>query len=348
MLTFRSTVFLHLPVFLALSTALLACGGGSSGGEQRTIVTSTPAGPGSAIFVATQAAGPSPSVTTANCPRITSPNITAPVINGADVQATSNVLRAVDPVHSFAEFARLPDFFMWSLRSSSDRIDMLSLGGSVHETNHKIDASLRNLCNSDGLARFFAEGRVYVTDMRKTDQLANYSIASETYPAALKTTRAFRYDVYIPGSASSSGNDFSVLLDELNAYSGGANFEAKLLANTAYAQLAVNADSDVGGMADFMLFMQAYLKSARLNHPATYSTLQAQGRTKAYMQYAWSRAEGILAVAYPYTTAAASGNAIKVPVDVLRVVYSADFLQELDGLGIMHKTAADFNATYFR
>ena len=336
---------LNIPILLALTATLVACGGG----EERTVASSPSPGTNSAPpLIATQPAGSSPKVTAASCPLLTASEIIAPAIDGADMQATSDILQAVDAAHSYSEFARLPATFMWWVRSGSDQVDMLSLGAGVHESNHKIDSTLRNLCNSDGLARFYAEGRVHVTDLRKSDELANYSIAAESYPAALKGTRALRFEAYITGSARSSGNDFSILLDEVNAYSGGANFEAKLLANAAYAQLAVRADADVGGMTDFMLFMQAYLKSARLNHPATYSTISGQGQTKVYIQFAWSRAEAILAAAYPYSTAAAPGNAIKVPLDVLREIYSADFLQELDALGITHKTAADFGLTYLR
>ena len=335
----------RISLLLALTAALAACGGG----EGRTVVSSTSPGPtNTPPLIVTLPAGTSPAVTTANCPLLTASGITQPAISGADMQATSDILQAVDPVHSYSEFARLPATFMWWLRSGSDGVDMLSLGAAVHETNHKIDSTLRNLCNSDGLARFYADDRVYVTDLRKGDKLANYSIAAESYPASLKATRALRFDAYITGSASSSGNDFSVLLDELNAYSGAANFEAKLLASAAYSQLAVKADSDVGGMTDFMLFLQAYLKSARLDYPATYSTIQGQGQTKVFIQFAWSRAEAILAAAYPYSSAASAGNAIRVPVDVLNAVYSADFLQELDALGITHKTAADFGLTYLK
>ncbi len=336
----------RIPLILALTAALVACGGGGGG---RTVISTTSPGPSNtAPQIPTLPAGPSPAVTTGNCALLTAAGITAPAISGADMQATSDILQAVDPVHSYPEFARLPATFMWWLRSGNDRVDLLSLGAAVHETNHKIDSTLRNVCNADGLARFFADGRTYITDLRKSDKLANYSIVAETYPANLRSSRALRFDAYITGSASSSGNDFSILLDELNAYTGAGSFEAKLLASAAYAQLAVRADSDVGGMTDFMLFMQAYLKSARLNYPATYSTIQGQGQTKVFIQFAWSRAEAVLAAAYPYSSAASDGNAIRVPVDVLRAIYSADFLQELDALGITHKTAADFSQTYLR
>lgn len=331
--------------FLVAAVALLAaCGGG---GDSAPSASAPPpvAGPPK---VATLPSGTSPGVTAANCAALTAPGTTAPVINGADMQAVTDILLAVDPSHGYSEFARLPGTFMWWVRAGNTVVDMLALGGAVHETNHKIDSTLRNICNTDGLARLFADGQVHVTDISRNNRLANYSIAAETYPPALKSSRAFRYENYVTAAAGSSGNDLSILLDELNAYSGAANFEVKLYASPTYAYLTTRADSDIGGMADFMLFLQAYLKAARLNYPASYSLLQAQPQTIAFMRFAWARAEAILVAAYPYSTAASAGNAARIPVDVLRAVYSADFLQELDLLGIAHKSPADWAASYLR
>ena len=175
---------------------------------------------------------------------------------------------------------------------------------------------------------------------------SNYSIVTETYPVALKTTRAFRYDQYITGSVPYPGNDFHMLLDELNAYAGGANFEVSLLSNPADAYLTVPGDINLGGMTDFMLFMQSYLQAARLNHPTAYAAIQSQAQTLAYMQFAWSRAERILAAGYQFTTTANANGPESVPIDVITAIYSPGFLAELDALGIMHKVAADYATTY--
>lgn len=263
------------------------------------------------------------------------------------MQAASDILQALSPAHGYSELARLPGTFMWWLRGDAS-VDMLSLGAAVHETNHKIDSTLRNICNSDGLARFFADGVVHVTDISRSEKLANYSIAGETYPANLKAARGFRYEAYVTAAASSSGNDLSILLDELNAYTGTAQLEVSLFANPAYAYLTTKADADVGGMADFMLFLQAYVKSARLNHPKTYAMIQAQPLTRSFIQFAWSRAEGVLASAYPYSTAASAGNGVRVSNEVIKAIYSADFLQELDLLGIAHKAPQDWAGTYLK
>jgi len=334
---------------VAVAVAVLAaCGGGSD--SVSSAVTSTPGAAPSmgGTKIGTLAAGASPGVTAENCPLLNAPALNPPAITGADMQAVSDILLAVDPGHGYAEFARLPATFIWWVRSDGNAVDMLSLGAAVHETNHKIDAALRNLCNTDGLARFFSDGQVHVTDLSRNDLLANYSIVGETYPAGLKSSRSLRYDAYVTAAASSSGNDLSILLDELNAYTGGANLEARLFSNRTYAFLTVRADADAGGMADFMLFLQAYLKAARLNHPATYAKLQAQTRTIGFIQFAWTRAEAMLAAIYPYSTAAAANNPAQISQEVISAIYSADFLDELDKLGISHKTRADWASTYLK
>ena len=343
----RVNIF-RIPLLVATIAALAACGGGSDSAS--SVVTSTPvitSSPG-ATKVTTLSAGASPDVTAANCLILSAPILTAPEITGADMQAVNNILLAVDPAHGYSEFARLPATFMWWVRSNGNAVDMLSLGAAVHETNHKIDSALRNICNTDGLARFFSNGQVHVTDISRNDILANYSIAADAYPATLKFSRSFRYDTYVTAAALSSGNDLSILLDELNAYSGGASLEAKLFSSPTYAALTTRADADTGGMADFMLFLQAYLKAVRQNSPVTYTKLQAQTRTKAFIQFAWTRAETILIAVYPYSTAAAAGNPVRIPLDVIRAVYSAEFLQELDMLGISHKTPAEWAPTYLK
>ncbi len=345
---------------IALASILAACGGG--GGDTSTsqpsaaqptapvVVVPTPA-PVVVVpaAVATLAQGATPSVTAADCPRLTATTLSAPAINGADMQHVADVLASVDPAHGFAEFSRLPATLTWWMRSagSADEkvVNQWSLGAAIHETNHEINSALRYRCHSDGLARYFVDGRVNVTGLKFGDT-DNYSIASETYPTPLKAARALRFDLYVTGAAKANGNDFSALLDELAAYSGGANFEVSLLANPTYSYLSKSGDLNVGGMVDVMLFLQSYLKAARLNHPSTYSAIQSQSQTLDFIQFSWSRAERILVLAYPFSMKA--GGTQLVPVDVITAIYSSTFLAELDALGITHKTAADWSTTYLR
>lgn len=343
----------HLFLSVAVAATLSACGGGASPSAAvgvtppATAPAPTPPAPAPAPdAVATLPAGTAPTVTAADCPSLLLA-ATAPTLVGADAQASAAVLAAVDLAHGHAELSRLPGYFSWWLRAAGPTVDEITLGVAVHETNHKIDFALRYVCNSDGLARYFVDGQVHATGLL-AGTTSNYSIAAEAYPAALKSPRALRFDTYITGSAASSGNDFSVLLDELTSYTGGAGFEVGLLSNSnaTYAYLARSGDANAGGTADFMLFMQAYLKAARLNHPSTYASIRSSGQTLAYLQFAWSRAERILGAMYPYSVAA--GGTQVVPTDVLAAVYSPEFLAELDALGITHKFASDWSKTYLR
>ncbi|MES3012494.1 MAG: hypothetical protein V4750_02045 [Pseudomonadota bacterium] len=269
---------------------------------------------------------------------------TPPPLLDADTQAASDILGTVDPSHGFAVFSRLPAQFTWWMRSVGSTVTGHGLGAAMHEVTHAIDNTLQFTCFNDGRARYFADGVIHQIGLT-VGGTSNYHIAAEAVPAALKVSRP-RFDAYITGASAYSGNDFRVLLDELNAYTGVANFEVNLLESPKYSYLATNGDLNVGGMVDFMLFTQAYLQAARLNHPATYAAIQTDTSTVTYLIFAWARAERILAAAYPYSVAA--GGTQVVPLDVLAAVYSPALLDELDRLGISHRTAADWSATYLR
>ena len=301
---------------VAAAVFLAGCGGG--GGGSTTEPVSTLPGPVPvvivpvavapaplqplpvvAIAVSTLPAGTSPTTSAADCMNLQSAALPMPILPGADAQAASDILALVDPAHGFAEISRVPSTFVWWMRSAGPVVNMTTLGLAIHEANHEVDRLLSKVCSSDGMARFFADGKTYVTGLA-AGTTANYSIVGEVYPAALKASRASRFDVYIAGSAPYAGNRFSALLDELNAYSSGAKFEVSLLSNPSLKYAERAGDLNVGGMVDFMLYMQAYLQASRLNHPSSYAVIQGQAQTLAYMQFAWTRAENILASAYQF------------------------------------------------
>lgn len=338
----------------AAVAALAGCGGSASSPAPSSVTPTapapapapTPAAPPPALAaVATLPPGTSPPVGAADCANLQAATVSAPTVVGADMQAASDVLAVVDPAHGYSALARLPSTLIWWLRAAGSEVDEITLGAAVHETNHKIDFALRYACHTDGLARYFADGQTHFTGLA-VGSTSNYSIVAEAYPAALKSPRALRFDLYVAGAAAANSNDFSVLLEELNAYAGGANFEVNLLSNSAYSYLSKSGDFNLGGMTDFMLFLQSYISSARLSHPASYASIQSSSQTLSFIQFAWTRAERILIAAYPYSTA--SGGTQVVPVDVIAQIYSAPFLSELDRLGITHKVAADWSTTYLR
>lgn len=357
----------RLLIASAIALALTACGGGGGGAggialaptTTTTSTQATPEGTGSVpepsapatkkTPVATLPAGVSPSLGTADCAVLQGATPTAPSLADADVRAISDILGAVDAPHSYAEFVRTPGVLTWWVRSTGTAVDLTALGMAVHETNHAIDNLLTDQCNVGGFARYYADGQVHRIDTRYGDT-SNRSIIASTYPAALKTSRALRYDLYVTGTAANNGNDFASLLEEFNAYAGAAKLELKVRSTPGYDYLysdKVLSDEDLGGMVDFMLFMQHYLLSARLNHATTYAAIQGLPDTRAFMQFAWTRAEAILEASYPYTTKATGAGGTVVPADVLAEIYSAPMLAELDALGITHKVASDWAATYF-
>ena len=347
---------------MAASTLVACGGGGAGGGSDAGSFTPAPApspSPASAPTpapaptptpapapapVATSPAGTSPTITAADCPALTSATYSPPTIVGADMQLVSDVLNATDMAHGLSEFSRLPATFMWWVRGAGDAVNMTRIATAMHEANHEFDDALE-LCYPDRPARYFANNSIYTTNLLR-GQTSNYSIVGETYPSVLKMTRASRYKTYITGSSAANGNDFAVLLDELVAYSGGAQFEANLLGNKSYSYLSVAGDFNAGGVTDFMSYLQYYLQSARLNHVSAHATIKSQATTLAFIQYSWTRAEGILAAMYPYSET--NGGTQTVPLDVLKDIYSPSALAELDAIGITHKTAADWQTTYFR
>jgi hypothetical protein len=206
---------------------------------------------------------------------------------------------------------------------------------------------LNGTCYTDGFQRYYIDASIQVTNLKVGDT-TQISIASATYPAALKSSRT-RYATYITGNGSNPANQFNVLLDEFSAYVTTAEFEKNVFANSTYVYLDSpfsNIDIDTGGMTDFMLFMQSYLRAARLSAPSSYTAISTQPATKAFMQLLWTKAEGLLVSSYPYSVKA--GGKSLVPTDVIAQIYSATYLQELDLLGITHKSAADFSATYLK
>ena len=300
---------------------------------------------GSAAAIALLPPGIFPAVSSADCPRLLSQAqaVASLSINGADMQLVSDILKATSPNHGYQLFARMPGTLMWWLRSQGS-IDMGTVGAAVHETNHAFDNAIRQVCNSDQKARLLLDSVVNATDVvNGNGSTANYSIAGETIPVSLKASR--RYEIYITGAAEANGNDSAVMLDELNAYTGGAEFELGLLSNSSYSALKNSGDFNAGGQVDFMLYTLAYLQASRLNHPITYSNIVSQTNTIKYIQTVWTRAEANLVALYPYTSLAGTGGMV-VSREALAAAYSLAFIGELDRLGITHKSAADWSGTY--
>lgn len=362
----------------ATALALVACGGGGSSGGGNNGNTRTGSGPlngtgavsstgntnnsaTSKPLVATlDPATAPPQLTSAVCASFTGTPVNPILSSDADVQAIYNALGNSDQ-SAYAAFIRAPEVFTYWTRQDGAQmaslggknVNFVSLGAGLHETLHTLDSALTRICNSDGYRRYYVDGVVQASGLKSGDTLT-YSIIAETYPQALRTSRSLRYDLYVVGLGQVSGNQFGMVLDEFSAYAAGANLELTLLRSIDYNYLATSpalqlgaSDLNAGGMVDFMLYLQSYLMAARLNHPATHNAIAMQPATKALVQLLWTKSETLLTSLYPYSEKA-GGNRLVIPTEVIAQIYSAAFLQELDILGITHKSAADFSGTYLK
>ena len=234
---------------------------------------------------------------------------------------------------------------MYWLRSGSgfSVVNMANLTVATHETSHSVHNVHNNKCGPVSGYKYLLDGTVHTTDLT-TGATALYSTVSQYYPLPAGS----RYNAYIAATPFSNGNDARILLDELTAYSTAARLSINMMSTPEYGNFTVHQNADLAGTADFMLFVQSYIKAARLGDANTYAALQS-ANTKAYLQALWSFAESTLELSIPYALSAptasyVAGKPLYVNSDVLAQIYSAGFLAELDALGITHKTAADWSA----
>jgi len=325
------------------SLSLVVNDGTLSSAESSVTVTAT-AVP-MVVPVALNAQGTMPTIGAGNCADVQAASNAVPTIVGADMQQVNDTLAAVDPV-SYAIFKKLPDTFMWWLRGGvgATTVKMSNLTTAAHETSHSIQNVNSMQCGVSNY-KYLLDGTVYTTGLT-SGTTAPYSIVSEAYPAI---TLPNRYSTYIAATPFSAGNDARILLDELTAYATAARLGINLMNTPEYGNFTVHQDGDLAGMADFMLFVQSYLKAANLGYSGTYQAL-GNTDTKAYIQALWTFAELTLEQSIPYALSASSpsyvaGKPMYVNSDVLAQIYSPDMLAVLDSFGITHKTAADWQGT---
>ena len=95
---------------------------------------------------------------------------------------------------------------------------------------------------------------------------------------------------YLGRGAASSADDFTYLLDELNAYSHDLHSAVKLAPLHKGGGQAAHRD----GLSALMAFVMRYVGVAQAQHPATWQGLQ-QPETKQVVQKLWTQAETVLA-----------------------------------------------------
>jgi hypothetical protein len=267
-----------------------------------------------------------------------------------DYKKIHDLLYTVDRNNAYHVFVRDPkNFLMWcKMIAPTDILSLTSLDGATHETNHMINSTLE-ICAPSLTRKYLSFGNIYLTELAR-NQTTNYSIVEETISENLKSTA--RYKTYIEGSKGKNGNDFGTLLDELNSYTGGGWFFAKYVQSGLLPKINgyQSSDGELGGMVNFMVYLENYLMSARLNHKTAYETIKKQTTTLSFIQDLWSKGEEVLELSYSYTSQSGTTGMYRTIVsqDYFNAAYSTELLNELDLIGIKHKTKDYWKGTYFK
>lgn len=274
--------------------------------------------------------------------RMPSSAVCAQPLPDAPLEAPSADTDAVRALAESPQFAgALPLFraaqpqVMWWIRHAA-ALNLQSVLTAFHEANHMLDFALSD-CHK-GKAVYFFRGQAYVTDYVR-GQAPAFSIVASEIPAHFKTPLS-RYAVYF-GDPEVYRGDFFPLVDELNAHVAGAELEIALAGTPLYKDFAATIDSidgNIGGMADFMLYTQSYLKALRKQDPEAYSLLLSRRKAMEHVQRLWAAAEAVLQKAV--ALAPERGGIYRYPAETLKAVYSPDMLGELDAAGIRYAPPA--------
>jgi len=103
-------------------------------------------------------------------------------------------------------------------------------------------------------------------------------------------------------------------------------------------------------MINFMVYLENYLMAARLNHKPVYETIKKQSSTLSFIQDLWSKSEEVLELSYPYTSQSNTNAMYRTIIsqEYFDAAYSPELLNELDLVGIKHKTKDYWKGTYSR
>ncbi|WP_426194323.1 hypothetical protein [Massilia sp. DWR3-1-1] len=279
------------------------------------------------------AAGERPAYTAQDCARLA--GSAAPAGRSA---ADAAMLAGLPPLVS-AQAARLRGAVgadvLWWLRSQG-ALNLSSLPTAYHEANHAIDVALA-ACHG-GRAVYVFDGMTYVTELVR-GSTAPYVVAAAAVPPAIKAGAAVRYQTYLVRTPKVPANDFTTLLDELNAYVGAAAIELALVDSPLYARFRADGnaalDGNIGGAADMMLYVLSYLKVVRTSYPDSYARIRNSPLLLAHLQRLWTAAEAMLKAAAPHGSE--KGGLYVVPIAALVAVHSPAFMEELDRLKIRHQ-----------
>ncbi|MGK9086518.1 hypothetical protein KXR64_22565 [Brucella intermedia] len=177
---------------------------------------------------------------------------------------------------SYAIYHALSDksqFKVW-LKCDDMQLDLTT---AVHESVHTLTEELDAypLISGDKLPRL-RETAAFVAPNKIRSALGTFFGRDDLY-----------IQTYLDGEGSSSADDFTYLLDELNAYSHDLHVATKLSSLERSSGLDVDHRD---GLAAMMAFLIAYLENARTSHPATWKGL-GSNPVRSNIKVLWRQAE---------------------------------------------------------
>lgn len=267
--------------------------------------------------------------------------------NSIERQEIEQILKLSGSNHGLTLFNLAQSDVMWWVRVFGS-VSIATLPAALHEAHHSVNFALSN-CNM-GRYSYLLDSKVYISSLRAGD-LPSYSIVNDYLPAQFKTSEiGSRYSQYILKNGKSKNTDYSVLLDELVAYIGGASIERGIVQSPSAAWLIPDGmtrlNGNLGGAVEFMLYTLCYLKAMRIGNPDAYS--QIETFSIGLLSKIWGMAENELVSSYRYTEFYQSSNILTVPLAALKAVYSDEFIKELDVLNIKHMTLGSWRESYLK
>ena len=247
-----------------------------------------------------------------------------------DEAALNDLLKRSQSAQTTRLLEMVGDEVMWWIRAQGET-SMSSVPTAFHEANHVVDFQL-SACNAN-LATYVFAGQTYVTDLAR-GSTPPYAIAADQVPAPIKARPVGRYQPYFVRMKPMPGNDFTTLLEEFNAYVTAAQLEIDFATTPLYRELPGTFDGNIGGIVDFMLYTECYLKVVSERDSQAYLRIKKSPLFIAHLQRLWSDGERMLKGARPYL--AKRGGMFQIDQEILDMVYSEAYISELDKLSVKH------------
>ncbi|MEI8363689.1 MAG: hypothetical protein WCG35_10800 [Betaproteobacteria bacterium] len=248
-----------------------------------------------------------------------------------EVAQIDKLLSEIDPSHSGQILRIAPDELMWWIAFMNNDVNFFSIGVAVHETNHSINRILTNCSNLGGASYFFANN-IYYTSIRPSSTPSYGNATKVISKDIILSLDPMRFKFYLMGIGNTPQAGFDVLLDELVAYTGAAAFEEKMLADPNLNNLIVkddySYDVNIGGMVEFILFFEAYLKFIRINDEVLYNRILSDRQLRTLLAKIVVSAESTLVKVSFYAGTSKKSGFLRISRAALAAVYSPEYSSE--------------------